>query len=380
METMKNEKVTLYYCITYYQVFISIIKQLQNCGEADIILSDAIPDYESINRRLNGRIFRKIILFTEKDFVKQARDKFHTERKKMGRINKLFTSKLRWIKIQNLIITYAKNNFTLDLNEYGDIFVFGQGRSFAPFLFAMKKKYILMEDSIDYFRKGINTYVDRNRMDHPRRFYLINRLLDLIGIYYYMGGYSHAEKAIEVNSNDNLVFSRCAKKKVTIVPRNILIQNLSDIQKKLVYDIFIGTQALSVDRRKKTALILTSPFLYDGLVQSAKDLVFVYRQLIDQVCPDALVFIKPHPRDFVNYLEYQNELGTFILVDKNIPCEVFSFNSDIYFDLVVTISSTAIQQADYAHKKINLGMEWFESELKKVIEMRKSDGRKISAL
>jgi hypothetical protein len=365
-----HEKATLYYCITYYQVYIAIIKQLQNNYEADIIISDVIPGFIDLKDKIGDCIFRKVILLEEKDFVKSARDQFHAERDKMGKAQKILLSKIKWIQTQNAIIAYAKSRITFDLEEYGDIYVFGQGRSFAPLLFSIRKKYILVEDSIDYYRKYVNSYVDLNRMDHPRKFYLINRFLDFLGIYYYMGGYSHSEKLIEVNSGEDLVFSRCAAKKVTVVPRKNMLEKLSNEYKKMIFNIFMGKTVLWVDKGKKTALILTNPFLFDGLVESSDDLVLLYKRIIEKMCRDYAIFIKPHPRDFVEYSEYRDLLGDFTLIDRNLPSEIFNFNKDIRFDLAVAVSSTAIQQANYATEKINLGMEWFDAEMKIISEGR----------
>jgi hypothetical protein len=363
--------IKLYYVISYYQTFIAIMKaMLDKESIADIIISDAIPDYDQLVLKLRkNAIFRRVVSLTEKEFVLTRREKFKLSYHKKNKLFRFFMGKLMWLRSQSDIIHNAESRIDLKLSEYEDIFVFGEGRSFAPFLYAKRVPFILVEDALDYYQMRNNDdLIGRNRMVYPRKYYWYNSLLDFIGLYYYMGGYSNKIKAIEVNDDRNLIFIKRAKRKIVAVPRERLYDDLTENQKKIIYNTFIGEGVdpiKFVNQTNNAYIIFTNPLFFDKTVTSENQAIAIYRLFIEEFCKEAdVIYLKPHPRDSVNYSILKDEnKHDFVILSKNMPSEIIRFNSEIHFKKALAISSTAVDQAHFADQRINVGMYWLDRKL-----------------
>jgi hypothetical protein len=353
----------LYYVISYYQAFIAIVKVLcDNKTVADIVLSDAIPDHLQLAEKLRkSNVFNKVLEMEEKEYVYARRAKFRDVYSKLNPVSKFFMGKTLWISSQKDIVKYARTKMDIDVNDYQTVYVFGEGRSFAPYLYTKKKKFVLVEDALNYFQKrNSDDLIERNRMVRPRKLYWLNSLLDYLGFYYYMGGYSHVIEKIEVNENRSLVFSKRAKKKVIEVSRDQLHKKLTEENKKRIYNIFVDKFQDPIINGRMPYLVFTNPLLFDKLVKTEAQILDIYQIFIDEFCTEAdVIYLKPHPRDNVDYSILKNHM--LIILDKNMPSEVLGFNKKNHFKKALAISSTAIEQAPFAEDRINIGMSWLDT-------------------
>lgn len=352
----------LYYCISYYQVYIAIIKSLLTKKNDNVlILSDAIPDVCNLQNKIDkNNIFSKTYILYEKDFVTSCRSNFRREYNKHSKFIKFFIGKFLWIKSQIKIINFAKKSLNIDLSNFDNIYVFGEGRSFAPYLHNTGRKFILVEDAINYFQhRKSDDLIEINRMKKPRKFYFVNKILDYIGIYYYMGGYSSSIKMIEVNDKNNLVFSRCAAKKIIELNRNDLVNKLTLDEKNLIFKTFMDAYDFNICSTS-SCIVFTNPLVFDKLLENEHQAQMIYTNLIRKYCTQDNIYIKPHPRDIVDYSKIKIEGKNIILINPFIPSEVFSLNRKFRFDKALAFSSTAIDQASFADERINLGMSEFK--------------------
>lgn len=370
----KSEKV-LYYCISYYQVYIAIIKALLNkCLQQEILLSDAIPKVKELYEKLViSEIFSKVYIIYEKDFVYKRRAVFKMDYKKLNMLKKFFIGKFMWVKSQNDIIDFGRRALPIVDMDYREIYVFGEGRSFAPLLHSIGEKFILVEDALNYYQKKANkdNLIERNRMNKPRKFYVVNSLLDKMGVYYYMGGYSTAIKGIEVNEVKELVLVKRALRKVYSEPRQKLVEKLTTEQRELIYKTFLDNKIMHQTERN-SYIVLTNPLVFDKLVETEKEAIRIYQMLINEFCKEASsIYIKPHPRDDVDYLSNLKVASSqkIILLERYIPSEILGFNKETRFKKALAISSTAIEQASFAEKGINVGMNWLDEKVRELTDI-----------
>lgn len=358
----------LYYCISYYQVYIAVIKSLLSQKDNVLILSDAIPDVENLQKKINkSNIFVNTYILFEKDQVAFSRTKFRQEYNRHGNLVKFLIGKSLWLKSQKAIISHAKSVLLIDVRKFQDIYVFGEGRSFAPYLHNIRKKFILVEDALNYYqRRKEDDLIEINRMSKPRKFYLVNKLLDVLGLYYYMGGYSSAVKKIEVNDKSNLVFVKCAARKLTELNRKELTNQLTEEQRKLIFDTFMGDEEVSICS-SDSCVVFTNPLVFDKLVDGEIQAKKIYAELIKRHCPEKNIYIKPHPRDSVDYSELVIEGKNIVQIQALLPSEIFMFNRELRFERALALSSTAIDQATFARERINLGMNEFKKIKKEIL-------------
>jgi hypothetical protein len=361
----------LYYVISYYQAYIATVKAILDKERvADIIVSDAVPNSEKLCRNLgDSSIFGNVIPLAEKEFVWTCRREFKKEYEKFGKIGKFLNGKRLWFASQKKIISYAGENIPFSLDEYAEIYVFGEGRSFAPYLHSRHKSFVLVEDCVNYYqRRDVDHLITRSAMIKPRPFYFVNKLLDFFGIYYYMGGYSRAVKAIEVNDGKNILLTRCAAKKLSVISREALVASLATAERELVRKTFAPDFSLNISGNV-VDVIFTNPLLFDGFVKTEYAAVKIYENLINEFCGDAdTIYIKPHPRDEVDYGKMALIGKNLFILDKYMPSEVFGFMDGVVFEKAVGISSTAVENAFFTKERINVGMSWLDEKIKFIKE------------
>lgn len=128
--------------------------------------------------------------------------------------------------------------------------------------------------------------------------------------------------SIEVNDSQSLKIST---KKVVVVPRRSLFENISEKQLEIINQIFdFKTMVFSKIEHVNRVLILTQPFYEDGVIETEEKQVALYKKIIDQFGGvNKIIYVKPHPRDAINYKDNFPEI---IFLEKNIPMEVLDFN------------------------------------------------------
>lgn len=318
----------IYICNAYYHVLITLLKEINN-KNVDIILSDSIPKYKVLGKRiLNKNIINNIYYVEEKKINLPKEPIF---------LGKIF----HFSNIRKAVTKHLNINF----ENYDDIIIYNDWTPLGYYLSAAKIKYILYEDGLDLFKKEIYT---------PFNYNLIDRILGFLNLKILSVGESKYIKEIEVNDIQGIAIS---KKNIKEVNRIKLMEKTSKENKKLIYDIFIEPSFNL--KNKKNILILTEPLFLDRRVKSESDQISLYRNIIKEVNNDNYnIYIKPHPRDLINY---ERLVSNNNIIDKDIPIEVLNFNNNVYFEKAIAITSTSIDGIKFVKERIKLGNKFIKS-------------------
>lgn len=324
----------IYICFTYYHVLISIIKEISNNAEADIVICDTIPDSEKlIESLIKSKIFNNVFKFSEKKYKNSNLDK-----RRFGRFKVLF--------INNKYKKMIKPSF--QLRVYKEVNIFNDWTYLGYYLRASKIYYNLLEDATDSY-KVLDHYVEIN---YKKK--LIHKVFGFALETSYFHGKSKYSKFVEVNDGNGI---NIPKEKIRVNSKKEMFRKLTEAQKKRIYAIFIDNEIEGTNLNKNSTIILSQPLFEDSMVQSEEIQKKVYQDIIDLYCKDDEVFIKPHPRD--NF-EYEKEFCNVKVINKNIPTEILDFNPNTKFTKAITVSSTSINGINFVDEKINLGFDWLK--------------------
>lgn len=325
----------LYICHTIYHIYITLIKEINFNNNIDIILSDNIPKCDYFKERLsNSKIFNNITIVKESLIDNN-------------------------IKYNNILekITYNRNvrkNISkyvqIEKEVYDDIYIFNDNTKIGYYLITSLIKYNLIEDGLNSLTI-IDKYIDVN---YSRKI----RILSFLNLYILCYGQSLQCKSIEVNNKEGL---KIPNRKIVELPREQLLLKLSEENKKDIYSIFINRNSINIieGRKKNSVLLLTEPLYIDKRVETEEEQINIYSDIINNyIKENENIFIKAHPRDYTNYLKLNKNIT---IIEKDIPMEVLNFNSNITFDKVITITSTAINGIQFAKEKVILGFEYLDT-------------------
>ncbi|GAB6168242.1 glycosyltransferase family 52 protein [Clostridium carnis] len=323
----------LYICHTVYHVYIMLLKEIKKNNVIDIILIDSIPKYDELKKKLlETKRFNNVQVIEEKNID----------------INIASNNLLKKLSKNKEIYKRVYNHINFNYNEYDEIYIFNDWTKVGYYLITGKIKYNLIEDGLDSL-----TIIDKQaNIDKSIK----GKILNFFDLNILPFGQSKYAKSIEVNSLKEL---KIPKNKVVELPRENLVEQLTEEDKKFIYNIFIDN-IRTIDTLKKSPninLILTQPLYKDNLVKSEKKQIEIYRYIASKFSnEDSVVIIKPHPRDNTIY-NFKNVLS----ITKEIPIEIFNFNSDVKVENIITVTSCSINGVNFAKNKIRLGFEFLES-------------------
>ena len=343
----------IYVCHTFYHAYVAILKELEirktrkDTGAA-LVLSTMSNDFGNLKERVvRSGLFEDVFTFEEKDYT------YFPElvELKKDRGNIVFNS-LQRIKFCKKLGKLQEKYIPVDFRSYKDIYVFCDSDPIGYYLFYKKIKYHAVEDGLNCIR-----YRDTAREDNAGHFGF-KSFLAQIGILFIQNGYS--KYCIDMEVNDISVLDNPIDKMVE-KSREELVSAIDDEGKKLLCDIFIENrrQLSSVlDKASEsglnTVLVLSEPLCKDLTVRKKlfSDLIDKYGVIDGK---KAKVFIKPHPRDA---LDYKKEFKDEIVMDSHFPMEILNFLGAT-FDRVVTVY-TVPSSIHCAKEKIYLGNEWMD--------------------
>lgn len=340
-------KERIYVCHTYYHVYVTFLKELnlpkEKRGQATLVLSRLSNDFENLKDRVEKTgLFEEIIEFDEK------RDDFFPELKKYredkGNIVFNMLSRIRFTR------KYAKLEepfVPVDFKEYGDIYVFCDTDPIGYYLNQKKIYYHAVED-------GLNSIAncDEARFENRGHFDLkawMSRKLNLIFV---QNGYGKYCLDMEVNDISAIKYP-CPQ--YIEVPRQPLVDALSQEDKELILTAFLRNREelerqLQAGREvKDKILILTEPLCSLDVREQ------IFRDLITGFEKEGTVFIKPHPRDV---LDYGKLFPGYPLIDATVPMEMLNF-FDVKFKKVVSVF-TEMKAVGFAEEIIALGADFMD--------------------
>lgn len=336
----------VYICHTYYQVYITIVKEIKAKKESDIILTTSIPNVESLKRSLEkSKIFNDIIIFPEIEL----KEKFYNEH--------IESLKFRG----NKLIDIVERQFKIYKN-YKNIYIYNDWTIFGCYIMDKKIKYHLIEDGLDgfYYLKGNLDLINKkyfNKIFYPNFIQKIKKSIKkILNCGYEYFGTSKYAIDIEVNDISKIFIPH---NKVIEVPKKELLKNLTINEKKEIYDIFIN-ENIDINIKDKKLLLLTQPLIIDRMVSREEYQIKAYIDILNKYGKGYKIYIKPHPRDCTDYKKYLKKYNVTIL-SKNMPTEILDYNENVKFDLGITITSSSIRGMKCIEEKIELGFEYLDN-------------------
>ncbi len=352
IEEKQNMNERIYICHTYYHVYVSCLKELalpkEEQGKAEIMLSSMSNNFETLGERImDTGLFAQVIPFDEK------REDFFPELKKYreegGNFLKNLINRIRFTRL------YAKLEeayIPVDLRNYKDIYVFCDS---DPIGYYLNQKHIYYHGVED----GLNCLVhfDAARYDNRGHFKLKAFLSKRLNLIFVQNGYGKYCRDMEVN-DISAIEAPCPY--YVELPRKQLTDRLTDADKQILIRIFVRNLPRLMKEMENSkdledkVLILTDP-LCDLATRER-----IFRDIIDtysvQEGKKTQIFIKPHPRDELNYEELFSEYPIF---DGTVPMELLNFFPGLHFKKAVTVF-TDLKGIAFADEVIRLGDDFMD--------------------
>ena len=335
----------IYVCHTFYHVFVTILKELnlpEDRGEATLVLSKMSNDFGDLKERAEkSGLFYEVLEYDEKrDTFFPELEKYRTDKGNIiaNMYNRIIFTK-KFAKLQDQYVP-------VDFRAYRDVYVFCDMDPIGLYLNQKRIEYHAIEDGLNYLKPFILAkYTNRGHFG-IKKFFSMG--LNLI---FMCDGYSKYCIDMEVNDrsciDDDLY-------KYKEVPRKKLIDSLSAEARKKLVEVFVSDmstlESFFSTGDKNGILILTEPLCTLDVREK------IFRDLTDEYSKEGTVFIKPHPRDELDY----NELfGEYFIFDKSVPMEVLQLFDNIHFKKVVSVY-TSLDLMEFADEKVKLGNDFMD--------------------
>ncbi|PKO98499.1 MAG: hypothetical protein CVU13_10095 [Bacteroidetes bacterium HGW-Bacteroidetes-8] len=331
----------IYICHTYYNVFVSLLKEFnyqridQNKGS--IALSMMSTKFNDLAARLKClNIFNEVLELNEVHPTK-FKQKF-----KYSINQSRWWNPYQWV-INNVlywryIAKQTGKNINIDFNKYAKIFVYCDSDPIGQYLNYRRINYIAVEDGLEAVRI--------NAVEKSVMFLIPKIILSKLGISYMQNGYSRYAREIEVNSS-NGIFS--FGRKIVEVSRKELFNKLTQSEKELIYDTFIlGNITDRFENGKKNALLLA------GQLCNPKDSIKIYRDIINEYCYGFNVYIKPHP---IDDNDYATEFPDCVVLERFFPLEIFNIKCSLNIERMISVTSV-LDDYSFAKEKFRLGLKF----------------------
>ncbi|MCQ2519272.1 MAG: glycosyltransferase family 52 protein [Lachnospiraceae bacterium] len=337
----------IYVCHTYYHVYISILKELNlpkdKRGEATLLLSKMSTDFEALKDRVSETgVFRDVIEYDEKSetfFPELA--KYHEEK------GNIAFNMLARIKFTKKLAKLSAPYVPVDFKKYKDIYVFCDADPIGYYLNWRRIPYHAVEDGLDTL-----VHIDGARFANRGHFKLKAFMSKKLNLIFVMNGYGKYCKDMEVNDIKGIKYP-CPY--YVEVPRHTLTDNLSEEDKSILLKAFIrdiDTLKSIVDNCKEqgSILLLTEPLCTLDVREH------IFRDIIEKYKNEGTIFIKPHPRDYLDYKTLFNEYPQF---DATVPMELLNFFPGLRFKKVVGVL-TVMNALSCADEVVRLGPDFLD--------------------
>lgn len=346
----------IYVCHTYYHVYVTFLKELKlkeqknkeeagswNPG-ATLVLAKMSTNFENLKARVESTgLFEKVIEFDEK------REDFFPELAELRKSAGSFLGNL-WKRIQ-FTRKYARLEapyVPVDFRKYKDIYVYCDSDPIGYYLNQNKIYYHAMEDGLNCLKNFDAARYD-NR-DHFKWKAFMSRKLNLIFVQNGYGKY-----CLDMEVNDISVIKYPCPQYIE-VPRQPLVDRLTEEDKDLILQAFIrdkeGLEQQIAESNKlgDKILILTNP-VCDLAVREQ-----IFRDIIAMYEPEGTIFLKPHPRDVLDYGKLFAEYPQF---DATVPMEMLNFFPGLRFKKVVGVL-TEVRGLTFADEEVRLGPDFLD--------------------
>lgn len=351
-------KERIYVCHTYYHVYVTFLKELKlrseakaaacprDPGQATLVLSKMSNDFESLKERVeNTGLFEQVIEFDEK------REDYFPElarwRKGPGKLGFLGNLWYR-IRFTKLYARLEAEFVPVDFKEYGDVYVYCDSDPIGYYLNQNRIPYHALEDGLNCLKN-----FDAARYDNRGHFKLkvfLSRKLNLIFV---QNGYGKYCIDMEVNDISAIRYP-CPQ--YIEQSRKELTDRLTKEDKELILKAFIRDMDQLKAQIEKSGsvgdkiLILTDPLCTLEVRER------IFRDIIHMYEPEGTIFLKPHPRD---ELDYRRLFPDYPQFDATVPMEMLNFFPGLRFKKVVAVL-TEIKAIRFADEVVRLGEDFMD--------------------
>ncbi|MBR4059149.1 MAG: lipooligosaccharide sialyltransferase [Lachnospiraceae bacterium] len=340
----------IYVCHTYYHVYITFLKELnmpkEKRGQATLVLSRMSNDFETFAERAKASgLFEEVLEYDEKK--PEYFEELVTLKEDRGNIVFNMISRIRFCKkFAKLQAPFVPVNF----KEYKEIYVYCDSDPIGYYLNYNKIYYHALEDGLNCL-----AYYDTARFDNRGAFDVKVFMSKRLNLIFIQNGYGRYCKDMEVNDISKIKYPCPYYKEV---PRQQYVDRLSDENRQVIlkafvkdYDALVEALEQAEATGKKKVLVLTEP-LCDLNTRER-----IFRDIIRMYGEDAVVVLKPHPRD---ELDYNALFGEYFRIDRTVPMEMLNFIPGAHFDrLISVLTETAAIQ--FATEKIKLGPDFMDA-------------------
>ncbi len=345
------KKSRIYVCHTYYHVYVTFLKELKLreeqpdvAGQATLVLSKMSNNFESLKERVESTgLFEAVIEFDEK------REEFFPElakyREDTGSMLGNLRNRIRFTK------EYARLEapfVPVDFKQYKDIYVYCDSDPIGYYLNQKKIYYHAMEDGLNCIKN-----FDAARYDNRGNFGLKAFLSKKCNLIFVQNGYGKYCLDMEVNDISAIKYPF---KGYVEVPRQALVDRLTEEDKQLILQAFIRDkeglehQIAECGDVGDKILILTDPLCTLDVREQ------IFRDIIEMYEKEGTIFIKPHPRDV---LDYRKLFGEYPQFDATVPMEMLNFFPGLRFKKVVAVL-TEIKAIQFADEVVRLGEDFMD--------------------
>lgn len=346
---MKNAS-RVYVCHTFYHVYVAYLKECalnkmrvgnENVDKADILLSTMSNDFSGLKERMDATGFwNQVIPFEEKHFSQFP--ELLSLKKDRGNIVLNMLERIRFCKLYGKL---EESCIPVDFKAYQDIYVFCDSDPIGYFLSYKKIYYHALEDGLNCIQ-----HYDTARYDN-RGAFKIKAWMAAHNLIFIQNGYGKYCLDMEVNDTSVLKYPLAKYKEV---PRAKLVEQLTEQDKDVILRSFLkdmdGLKQQIQAGSEQKILILSEPLC----TLDAREKIF--RDIVEMYKADAQIFIKPHPRDV---LDYEKLFTDCVVLDGKFPMEMMNFIPGLYFDKVVSVL-TVTNAIQFTRENVMLGRDFLD--------------------
>ncbi|MBO5283799.1 MAG: lipooligosaccharide sialyltransferase [Lachnospiraceae bacterium] len=340
----------IYICHTYYHVYVTFLKELNRPREqrrqATLVLSSLSIDFENLKERVESTgLFEQVIEFDEKRdtaFPELARYRQDTGNLVRNLINR--------VKFTRKFAHALAPTIPVNLKEYGEIYVYCDSDPIGYYLNVYRIPYHALEDGLNCLKN-----YDAARYDNRGHFKLKAFLSERCNLIFIQNGYGKYCKDMEVNDISLLKYPY---RKYIEQSRQALVNGLTQEDKELILRAFVRdmeslkAQLSDEGGMQDRILILTDPLCSLEIRER------IFRDIIAMYEPEGRIFLKPHPRDELDYRKLFPEYPQF---DATVPMEMLNFLPGIRVKKVVAVL-TEVGAIRYAQETVRLGEAFMDKD------------------
>lgn len=343
----QKSKGRIYVCHTYYHVYVSFLKEFslskEEQGKATLVLSKLSTDFEKLKERVaEVGMFAEIYEYDEK-----RQDSYPELAKYCVEGKNIVANMIRRIIMTKKFGKICEQDVPVNFENYQDIYVYCDIDPIGYYLNWKHIPYHAMED-------GLNCLKNFNmaRYDNRGFFSLKAFMSSKLNLIFVQDGYG--KYCMDMEVNDLSVIQHPYHKYVE-VNRQKLVDRLTAEEKDILLRVFVRDldeirrqiqEGLGLDK----IMILTEP-LCDLETRER-----LFKDLIEEYGVEGQIYIKPHPRD---ELDYHTLFAEYPQFDATMPMEMLNFFEGFRIKKIISVF-TELDEIKFADEMIRLGPNFMD--------------------